>query len=76
MLIELKKRIDVDKHEPVFINPEFVVSICSAYQRLYAGCCVLTTCAREGDEENESYIVKGTPKEVAKSLEFPPHGKD
>lgn len=53
---------DVQNNAPprsVFINPRYVVSVIGAYGKLYEGCTCITTCARESEEENESWIVYG-----------------
>ena len=68
MLVEFERRADKDKYEPVFINPSFVVTVVASYKGLYKDHTTIMTCGRFVVEENEWYIVKGTPHEVAAKL--------
>ncbi len=60
-------------YRDVFINPMYVVSVSASHGKIYDGCTSITTCARESEEENESWIVLGKLMDVVQALS-PDHG--
>jgi hypothetical protein len=66
-------KVDIPYTE-VWINPRYVVSVQSIPQDKYKGHTGITTCAREGEEENQYFIVKGEAKDIVASLSIQHNG--
>jgi hypothetical protein len=61
-------------YDEVWINPRFIVSINAIKQERYKGHTGITTCARESEEENQYFLVKGEAADVVKTCEIQHNG--
>jgi len=57
----------------VWLNPNYVVSVREPSGERYAGHTEVTTCAREEEEANESYLLKGKAEDIVKSMSLGDH---